>query len=161
MNKHRSYAFVVLGLAALAITLAATRLGPNEAQAAAPGSEPVPFQQAFWCTIPAYANDLLCQSQTYTVPAGKRLVVEYVSGRASIPAGANMTASLELGAVPHTLALGNPQMWGLWENSRAVSQQMLGFAEAGTTVHVDLHTDNSLTYQGNIYCVVTGHLVSL
>jgi len=161
MKKLGSYRLAVVGVAALVFTLGLAGLGPKVAQAG-PDKEPVPFQQSFSCGIQNIGDPVQhCVSESYTVPAGKQLVVEYVSGVAV--STENMAATLWLGEVTHRLALGNLGQWYQWTNARTVSQPMLGFANAGAVVKIEFSLDKALSgpviQSAVIECVVSGHLV--
>jgi len=146
-------------VAVLAVTLAVTHFGSTVVQAAQPQREPEPFQQQFSCIIEPDISDFWCGTNTYTVPAGKRLVVEYVSGSAAMYQ-VGVSAGLNLGSAYHYLALTNPREWNQWDNYRNISQEMLGFAEAGEEVYAVLNADDFIvTTEVGLSVVVVGYLV--
>ena len=138
MAKSWNYLLVALALSALAITLAVTGLGPRAVQAAPPERTEL-FQHQFECVLePGSAS---CSSSAYTVPSGKRLVVENVTGSACLDPGAKMGATLQLGSSVRNLVLGDGYPWFQW-TCRGVSQQILAFADAGTVVTASFAVGN-------------------
>ncbi len=100
----------------------------------------------------------------YVVPAaGKRLVIEYALGDACIEAVYNVAAKLTLGAKSPQLVLGPGRTWMQW-TCRDVSQQMLGYADAGTSVSLWFGIDvyHTPSYGGTgapISIIISGRLV--
>jgi hypothetical protein len=101
----------------------------------------------------------------FTVPAGKRLVIESVSVQADLPTGQNM-----LSAAVQALVNGKlqdyfmaPTFTGLerlnLHRHYVASQQTTVYADAGTTVSVFAIRDSIATDGGHFNVSVQGHLI--
>jgi hypothetical protein len=117
------------------------------------------------CTTTGFADVLL-----FTVPAGKRLVIEHASGFVQLPAGAQALYSLQtavagtyLGGAPYPFTpldhlLGPAAQAG---TTFSVSNALRLYADPGTTVifHVDVETAVSgIEY---VFANISGYLVDL
>jgi hypothetical protein len=141
------------------------KLGSDPAPAAAitaAGSCPQPCSATWYADVPVY-----------TVPAGKRLVIEYVSGFVRLPAGAQaileiVTAvdgtylfadgGLKTSELPVDHVLGPVTQAG---NSFSVASSLRLYADPGTTVtfHVDVETPNGTIDYALVR--ISGYLVDI
>ena len=95
----------------------------------------------------------------YTVPAGKRLVIDYVSAVSEHFNDANRYNYLLRTTLNGAIQLASFNQLPDGAPSSAVSQKIELFADPGTTVFVDVHpTANN---DPDVFLTVSGHLVSL
>jgi hypothetical protein len=124
-----------------------------------PSTEPVNVTitpQAFERTISAsWAAGASISSSSFAVPSGMRLVVEYVTISAGVPAGQRVRAQVTASAVPHYVEVAPQGNFGL---DRFVSAQaMRAYAGPGTTVTVYAYR-NSSSGTGSWVGSLTGYL---
>lgn len=101
----------------------------------------------------------------FTVPAGKRLVIESVSVQADLPTGQNMLSAAVQAQVNGKLQdyFMAPTFTGLerlnLNRNYVASQQTTLYADAGTTVSVFAIRDSIATGGGHFNVSVQGHLI--
>jgi hypothetical protein len=85
-----------------------------------------PFQATVECNGP-----VACSAAIFSVPAGKRAVIEYFSGDASVGPGATAVAELVIGTVKHFVPLTSPQPTSGSLLTTAWGQQVRLYADSG------------------------------
>ncbi len=96
------------------------------------------------------------------VPGGKRLVIEFASGTALLPAGQKMLAKIQTSlnnhVVPHTLALTSQGNFG--SDVYCVSQQTRIYADPGSTVTFSA-SRNGNAGDASLSLTISGYLVDV
>src|SRR5215203_3005202 len=171
-----------LPVCATAMMLLLTCAGPARAQKATevnvvntptvklvPPSTPLPVRDVNDGRQPFTDNLISGVKNSFTVPSGKRLVVEFVSGAGSIPQGHKFTevallftAALNGGLVANVLHQFSPELRGTVQTSilrdtYGVSQQARFCVEPNGIVGLELRSDTA----GSFSVVVSGYLVDV
>ena len=106
-----------------------------------------------------------CTATVYTVPAGKRLIVEYASITANIPVGKVARWRLftnnagQQGAELNFPLTQPPAIFGILSQTTA-GQQVRLYAEAGSEVRMNGTTSDNATPSNYIFAI-SGHLVDV
>ena len=101
---------------------------------------------------------------TFTAPAGKTLVIEYVSGNCFVPSGQSCVLSIltEVGAAktgtPFNLDTDNVGAFGGGNDLWRAGQQVLLYAAGGTTVTLRVDRNASTGSAAPIVMSLSGHL---
>ena len=150
-NRHRLALWIAVPILALALIAA----GPNLGRGAEPGY--VPFQRLFEYD---FRPDQLGGGESFQVPDGYRLVIEFVSGQAFTRVGniASVTVFTTVGeeTAKHRLVLHPQGPAGGFGESYTAAQAMRVYADPGTTV--TLHVNRSLGGDGSVSAALSGHL---
>lgn len=100
---------------------------------------------------------------SFVVPAGKRLVIEFVSGNIHLEQGKATTFSISANVngttAPHRLLLNELWPWGIYSISYNVSQNMKIYADPLAEVLV--YVNNTEGGNGSVFVSVSGYLVDL
>lgn len=122
-----------------------------------------PFQHELQIVVQAGTNGA---SQTFTVPAGRRLVIEYLAATVAVFPGqkAHLRITTTAGGTiasydPPLRALGT---WATGFDVRGVSQVVRIYADPGSTVAVIVGSDGG-NFPGTIgeFVALSGYLVTL
>src|SRR5437867_3289252 len=102
-----------------------------------------PFQEVALVVIPASSSSA---SSTFTVPAGKRLVIEYVSGNNTLFAGQKLRGAFILTYVGgqyqrHYLLIHHGEPYNNTNEEFVTAQEMKAYADPGTQVEVFLYRE--------------------
>lgn len=124
-----------------------------------PARQPVQAQAA------CQANNVIgCLPIIYTVPAGKRLVIEFASMNANLPAGQTAQLAIQTSAggetVNHHFPLTPPAVPFQGQGAAAAGQQVRLYADAGTVVTVQ-GTRNIATGTAFFNFSISGYLVDV
>jgi hypothetical protein len=124
-----------------------------------------PTRQPVQASAICEANNVIgCLPLIYTVPAGKRLVIEFASMDASLPVGqaAQLAIQTTVGGetVTHHLPLTPPAVSFQGQGAAASGQQVRLYADAGTGVTVD-GTRNIATGTAFFNFSISGYLVDV
>ena len=143
INQTRSAAAV----AAIMVTLTVTGFASGQ-KSQEPTTQPVasanpgtgtgtggaaPASQYFQTELSINLNESFVGVGTFKVPAGKELVIEYVSASGSVPAGESMTYSVATGSVQHFIPAVQ-QVPDSYLTIFVAGQQTRLYADPGTTV---------------------------
>ena len=135
----------------------------------APPLSPLPVRDVNDGRQPFTDNLISGVKNSFAVPSGKRLVVEFVSGAGSIPQGHKFTevallftAALNGGLVANVLHEFSPELRGTVQTSilrdaYGLSQQARFCVEPNGTVSLELRSDTA----GSFSVVVSGYLVDV
>ncbi len=119
------------------------------------------FQEDLTFTLPDNFSEV-CSPLT-TVPAGKRLVIEYISGKASFPAAdqklrhLSIRTTLNGNLVYHYLA---PTPTGVF-NEYVAAQQVRLYADANTLPHICLGRGNLNDGVVSVHVSISGYLIDM
>ena len=122
-----------------------------------------PFQRPFAVNL---APTESFGEATFTVPAGKRIVVEYASLRASLPPGqtvfVNIATTTAGQSAFHPVVVSDQGMYGVLHLVGA-SQQTRIYADPGTTIIVQFGRDPSAGAPGgaDFFMTLSGHRVDV
>jgi hypothetical protein len=110
-----------------------------------------PFQATAECNGPVN-----CTAAIFSVPAGKRAVIEYFSGSANVGPGATAAPALLIGTVQHSVPLTSPQpAFGFLVT--AWGQQVRLYADSGLITGIGAGSGSNITIRFNI----SGYLVDV
>lgn len=107
-----------------------------------------------------------CSTSIFVVPPGKRLVIEYASMQAGIPAGQVALFEIQTiaggasGSVEHSFPLSAPSVSGFGGGLTAVGQQVRVYADPGITVNVSGRR-NIVAGDARFSFSISGHLVDV
>ncbi|HVF87004.1 MAG TPA: hypothetical protein VM866_05410 [Pyrinomonadaceae bacterium] len=106
-----------------------------------------------------------CQTTLYTVPAGKRFVIEYVSMFAEMPVGevafCRLDTFIEGRLVRHRLSMTAPAAAFDINPGASLGQQVRLYADAGTTVTAVGSYSGTVGVDGGFTFSVSGYLVDV
>lgn len=111
-------------------------------------------------------NVVACDAVLYTVPAGKRLVIEYASMEASLPVGQMVRMMIQILADPlgssfvnHLLPMSSPAPAGLFTGAHqtSIGQVVRLYAEAGNVVRIWAQRNDGTGGSGSATFAISGY----
>jgi hypothetical protein len=123
--------------------------------------KPVPVQVMGQCDMAG--NAVACNAVLYTVPAGKRLVIEYASMEAALPVGqtARMGIQILIGGshFTHTLPMTAPTQPGFFTGAHytSVAQKVRIYVDEGQTVRAWVQRSDGSNGSGSAKFAISGY----
>ena len=146
-----------VGLAGGASVLVGNPLSnPVNIRDATEAMQPVSVGQAFPFSLPP--GGVFQQMGFFTVPAGKRLVIEYVSGQCNLPAGQTFWVQLVTPGSFINTSQSNPAS-SVNASSATLGHVVRKYVDQGATLLVSVFRSDT-TGSGSCFVSVEGHLVN-
>jgi hypothetical protein len=165
ISQLMSRAAVLAVVASMVVAAAATGHAAQEptdpqttaAKPVPPGGGNSPTGPTFQIQLGVDLKQSFVGTNSFAVPAGKQLVIEYVSASGSVPSGESLMYSVTTGSVQHFIPA-TQQALDLYRVFFIAGQQTRIYAEPGTTVIVGvLRTGSGGDASANIS--ISGSLV--
>jgi hypothetical protein len=107
----------------------------DSAKPGSPGGGGIPTGPTFQIQLAVDLRETFVGTNSFTVPSGKRLVIEYVSASGVVPSGSSLIYSVTTGSVQHWIPV-TQQAADSYQVLFIAGQQTRLYAEPGTTVIV-------------------------
>ena len=162
---------VVLGMILPALTFAAASVKVTNVEVINNESKPIPVFNVDTPSTQPFQKELnfdfnpasLGGGGSFVVPAGKRLVIEFVSGNILLEQGKAIdfaiSANVNGTTAPHRLLLNELWPWGIYSISYNVSQSMKIYADPLAEVLV--YVNNTEGGNGSVFVSISGYLEDL
>jgi len=108
-------------------------------------------------------NVVACNAVLYTVPAGKRLVIQYASMEAALPVGQTARMSIQIliggGHFTHVLPMSAPTLPGFFTGAHytSVAQRVRIYADEGQTVRAWVQRSDGSNGSGSATFAISGY----